>query len=67
MLRHRTLVISGKKTSIALERRFWEAIDLISEGDWRDWVTSALESKRPDIGRASYLRTQLLIKLVECH
>ena len=67
MLRHRTLYISGKKTSIALERIFWDAIDRISEGDWKDWVTSALESKRSDIGRASYLRTQLLIKLVECH
>ena len=35
MLRHRTLVISGKKTSIALERVFWEAVDSISEGDWK--------------------------------
>ena len=67
MLRHRTLYISGKKTSIALERVFWDAIHRITEGDWKDWVTSALESKWPDIGRASYLRTLLLIKLVECH
>ena len=59
MLRHRTLVISGKKTSIALERGFWEAIDLISEGNWRDWVLDAIEDKREDVGRAAYLRTLL--------
>lgn len=67
MMRHRTLVISGKKTSIALERVFWEAIDCISEGNWREWVITVLESKRPEIGRASYLRTQLLTKLLVCH
>lgn len=60
MLRHRTLHISGKKTSIALERVFWEAIDRISEGNWKEWVMSALESKRQDVGRASYLRMLLL-------
>ena len=42
MLRHRTLVISGKKTSIALERVFWEAVDSISEGDCKAWVLNAL-------------------------
>ena len=60
MLRHRTLVISGKKTSIALERRFWEAIDLISEGDWKAWVLNAIEEKREDVGRATHLRGVLL-------
>jgi predicted DNA-binding ribbon-helix-helix protein len=50
MLRHRTLVISGKKTSIALERVFWGAIDRISEGYWEALVMSALELKQPDIG-----------------
>ena len=66
-MHHRTLVISGKKTSIALERVFWEAIDRISEGNWREWVITVLESKRPEIGRASHLRTQLLTKLLVCH
>ena len=60
MLRHRTLVISGKKTSIALERRFWEAIDLISAGNWRDWVLDAIEDKRKDVGRAAHLRGMVL-------
>ena len=60
MLRHRTLVISGKKTSIALERRFWEAIDLISEGDWKAWVLNAIEEKREDVGRATHLRGMVL-------
>jgi len=60
MMRHRTLVISGKKTSIALERVFWEAIDRISEGNWREWVRNAIESKREDVGRATHLRGVLL-------
>ena len=32
MYLHRTLVISDRKTSIALERVFWDAIDRISNG-----------------------------------
>jgi predicted DNA-binding ribbon-helix-helix protein len=61
MYLHRTLVISGKKTSIALERVFWEALDDISEGKWRSWVLNALTTKREDIGRATYLRTKLFV------
>ena len=60
MLRHRTLHISGKKTSIALERVFWEAIDRISEGNWRRWVLDVIEDKREDVGRATHLRGVLL-------
>ena len=60
MLRHRTLVISGKKTSIALERVFWDAIDRISNGNWRRWVLNAIEDKREDVGRATHLRGVLL-------
>ena len=52
MYLHRTLVISGKKTSIALERAFWEAIARISNGNWRRWVLNAIEDKREDVGRA---------------
>jgi len=60
MLRHRTLVISGKKTSIALERVFWDAIDRVSNGNWRRWVLNAIEDKREDVGRATHLRGVLL-------
>ena len=60
MYLHRTLVISGKKTSIALERVFWEALDDISEGNWRRWVLNAIEDKREDVGRATHLRGVLL-------
>ena len=56
MLRHRTLVISGKKASIALERVFGDAIDRISNGNWRRWVLNAIEDKRQDVERATYLR-----------
>jgi len=67
MMRHRTLVISGKKTSIALERVFWEAIDRISEGNWREWVCNAIESKREDVGRATHLRGVLLDAAMRGH
>ena len=60
MMLHRTLVISGKKTSIALERMFWDAIDRISNGNWRRWVLNAIEDKREDVGRATHLRGVLL-------
>ena len=60
MYLHRTLVISDRKTSIALERVFWDAIDLISDGNWRRWVLNAIEDKREDVGRATHLRGVLL-------
>ena len=60
MLLHRTLVISGKKASIALERVFGDAIDRISNGNWRRWVLSAIEDKREDVGRATHIRGVLL-------
>ena len=56
MLHHRTLVISGKKASIALERVFGDAIDRISNGNWRRWVLCAIEDKREDVGHATHLR-----------
>ena len=60
MYLHRTLVISDRKTSIALERVFWDAIDRISNGNWRRWVLNAIEDKRGDVGRATHLRGVLL-------
>jgi predicted DNA-binding ribbon-helix-helix protein len=60
MYLHRTLVISDRKTSIALERVFWDAIDRISNGNWRHWVLNAIENKRQDVGRATHLRGVLL-------
>ena len=60
MYLHRTLVISHRKTSIALERVFWDAIDRISNGNWRRWVLNAIEDKREDVGRATHLRGVLL-------
>ena len=60
MYLHRTLVISYRKTSIALERVFWDAIDRISNGNWKRWVLNAIEDKREDVGRATHLRGVLL-------
>ena len=67
MLRHRTLVILGKKTSIALERVFWDAIDRISNGNWRRWVLNAIEDKREDVGRATHLRGVMLDAAMRGH
>ena len=60
MYLHRTIVIFDRKTSIALERVFWDAIDRISNGNWRRWVLNAIEDKREDVGRATHLRGVLL-------
>ena len=60
MYLHRTIVISDRKKSIALERVFWDAIDRISNGNWRRWVLNAIEDKREDVGRATHLRGVLL-------
>ena len=60
MYLHRTLVVSDRKTSIALERVFWDAIDRISNGNWRRWVLCAIEDKRENVGRATHLRGVLL-------
>ena len=64
MLRHRTLYISGVKTSIALESVFWETIDLLSDGDWKGWVNNCLKAKPDGIGRAMFLR-RLTHKLLQ--
>ena len=60
MLRHRTQVISGKKTSIALGRVFGDAIDRISNGNWRRWILNAIKDKREDIERETHLKGLLL-------
>ncbi|MDA0805196.1 MAG: ribbon-helix-helix domain-containing protein [Proteobacteria bacterium] len=56
MLRTRTLQLPGLKTSVALERVFWQTIDALSEGEWQDWVKEKLKAKPKSVGRASYLR-----------
>ncbi len=43
-----------------LERVFWDAIDRISNGNWKRWVLNAIEDKREDVGRATHLRGVLL-------
>jgi predicted DNA-binding ribbon-helix-helix protein len=52
-------IISDRQTSIAFERVFWDAIDRISNINWRRWVLNAIEDKREDVGRATYLRSVL--------
>jgi predicted DNA-binding ribbon-helix-helix protein len=48
MYLHRTIYTPERKTSIALERVFWESIDRISNGHWKNWVLEALENKPAD-------------------
>ena len=57
MYLHRTIYTPERKTSIALERTFWNSIDRLSNGDWRKWVLEALKDKPEDLGRGTYLRT----------
>ena len=57
MYLHRTIYTPERKTSIALERIFWESIDRLSNGEWKQWVLAALERKPQDLTRGTYLRT----------
>ena len=57
MYLHRTIYTPERKTSIALERTFWESIDRLSNGEWKQWVLEALKKKPEDLTRGTYLRT----------
>ena len=57
MYLHRTIYFDKFKTSIALERIFWQSIDDLSEGNWQKWVKEILKKKPDNLGRTTYLRT----------
>jgi len=48
------------RTTVALERTFWEAIDRLGNGDAVSWTAHQLESRPATVGRASWLRQQVL-------
>lgn len=58
--RHITLI---NKTTISMEPDYWKAIEKLSGGDWRQWLTNTLESKPANRGRSSWLRCKVLTEL----
>lgn len=58
--RHITLI---NKTTISMEHDYWKAIEALSGGDWRQWLTLTLESKPASQGRSSWLRCKVLAEL----
>lgn len=50
-------------STFRLECAYWELIDLLAKKKgltWQQWVTDALSTKPPDVGRASWLRVSCL-------
>ncbi len=60
-LRH---IAAPHRTTIRLERQFWQSIDLLAEKagrNWSEWVATELTGKPVGIGAASWLRVRCLI------
>lgn len=68
-MRQRHITFRGERTTISLENPFWQAIDQAAKkrGEpWGEWVASQLQTKPENIGRASWLRQQVLNGLITC-
>lgn len=53
----------NKGTSIMLDQVFWEVIDEQAAKDgihWKQWVDQKLEKKPENVGRACWLRVQIV-------
>ena len=57
-------IAAPHRTTIRLERAFWQSIDLLAEKTgrtWSDWVATELACKPVGTGAASWLRVRCLI------
>lgn len=62
-LETRHIIVNDKRTSVALERPFWEALDRIAVTKgmtWLEWVAMHLSAKPENSGRAGWLRVAIL-------
>lgn len=59
-MERRHLSLSSHRTTISLEPDYWEAIEALSGGQWRQWATDRLTIKPESTGRSSWLRQQVL-------
>lgn len=59
----RHVMLKQGRTTIALERDFWRAVDIQAEAqgiDWQSWAVAQLRRKPGGYGRASWLRVAIL-------
>ena len=61
-MEHRHITLTQNRTTVCLEADFWDAIEQLSGGNWKEWSTHALINKPPGVGRAVWLRCQVLSK-----
>jgi predicted DNA-binding ribbon-helix-helix protein len=65
-LETRHIESAGKKTTLALERAFWRALENRAAKvgqDWQKWTATALIDRPASIGKARWLRVHLLDKV----
>ena len=54
---------SGKRTTLALEKAYWQLIDSQAQAagrTWQGWASEALKGRPADVGKARWLRVKLL-------
>lgn len=59
-MEHRHITLTQNRTTVCLEADFWEAIEQLSGGNWKEWTVHSLINKPSDVGRAAWLRCQVL-------
>ena len=63
----KSLILSGHKTSIALEKEFWKALEIISENKniGIDKLIEKIDKKERNGSLASAIRVFILIKIMK--
>ena len=63
----KSLILSGHKTSIALEKEFWKALEIISENNniGIDKLIEKIDKKERNGSLASAIRVFILIKIMK--
>lgn len=60
IMERRHIVINEQSTTIGLESQYWKYIDALSSDDWKQWTNEQLIRRPEGMGRASWLRLQVL-------
>ena len=63
-MERRHIALSDHKTTISLEPEYWQAIEDLGGDNWRQWAADTLASKPEGIGRSSWLRCQVLNRVL---
>lgn len=62
-MERRHITLNAARTTISMEPDYWKAIETLSGGDWRQWLTHTLAGKPATQGRSSWLRCKVLAEL----